>query len=287
MLESLSESIGGKRRSLYQRLHRPVSKTKEKIRHAHAPHAVKHRAAPADSFLACRYELKYLISDTQAAAIEHFIRPYLHLDHYCKTRPLGSYPIMSLYLDSPQMHLCRQTLEGRKNRFKLRIRSYTDDPDYPRFFEIKRRMNAIVIKSRARVIHPDVGAVVSRLALPPAAYREDEKVLRQFQFYMMSINAGPVVRIRYQRRAYEGDTENRVRVTFDRQLEYDVGNASDVSLDGSDWQSHRTPAVILEIKFTDRFPVWLSQMARCFNLRQISISKYVTSVKHSRLMFDH
>jgi SPX domain protein involved in polyphosphate accumulation len=194
---------------------------------------------------------------------------------------------MSLYLDSPHLHLCRQTLEGRKNRFKLRIRSYTDDPDYPRFFEIKRRMNAIIIKSRARVIHPDVAGVVSRLALPSAAYREDEQVLRQFQFYMKSINAGPVVRVRYQRRAYEGDTENRVRVTFDRRLEYDVSNTCDVSLDTSGWQSHRMSAVILEIKFTQRFPAWLSQMAKCFNLRQISISKYVTSVKHSSLMFSH
>ena len=273
---------------MYGRLRGPGSKTEHETHHRHAADAVEHRpSGSADSFLPCRYEFKYLIGESQAAAIEHFIRPYLHLDHYCKTQTLGSYPIMSLYLDSPQLHLCRQTLEGRKNRFKLRIRSYTDDPDYPRFFEIKRRMNAIIIKSRARVIHPDVAAVVSRLALPPATYREDEKVLRQFQFYMKSINAGPVVRIRYQRRAYEGDTENRVRVTFDRRLEYDVSNTSEVSLDASGWQSHRMPAVILEIKFTERFPVWLSQMAKCFNLRQISISKYVTSVKHSCLMFNH
>jgi hypothetical protein len=287
MLESLSESIGRKRRNLYGLLHRPHPKTEDGSGHRHAGSTVKHRSGPADSLLACRYELKYLISESQAAAIEHFIRPYLHPDHYCKIQPTGSYPIMSLYLDSPHLHLCRQTLEGRKNRFKLRIRSYTDDPDYPRFFEIKRRMNAIIIKSRARVIHPDVAGVVSRLALPSAAYREDEQVLRQFQFYMKSINAGPVVRVRYQRRAYEGDTENRVRVTFDRRLEYDVSNTCDVSLDTSGWQSHRMSAVILEIKFTQRFPAWLSQMAKCFNLRQISISKYVTSVKHSSLMFSH
>ncbi|MHC4575120.1 MAG: VTC domain-containing protein [Planctomycetota bacterium] len=237
-----------------------------------------------DNLLACRYELKYRISESKARAIERFIKPYLHLDHYCKLQPAGAYPIVTLYLDSVDMRLCRQTLEGNKNRFKLRIRSYTNDVNYPRFFEIKRRMNAIIIKTRARVMHQDVANLLSRLSVPSEKFETDEHVLQQFQLYMKSVNAGPVMRVRYVRRAYEGDTENRVRVTFDRELAFKVSREPEVTLDGRDWQRYASNGAILEIKFTARYPAWLSQMARCFNLRQESISKYVTSVKQSCLM---
>jgi len=232
----------------------------------------------------CRYEMKYRISEAKACAIERFVKPYLHLDHYCKLQPSGTYPIVSLYLDSHNLRLCRQTLEGNKNRFKLRIRSYTDDLTYPRFFEIKRRMNVIIIKCRAKVRHQDMETVLSGLSLPTQDYSEDEQTLKQFLLYTKSINAGPVVRVRYVRRAYEDDSENRVRVTFDRQLAYNVGRALDVSFEGRGWQRHSSNGVILEIKFTARYPAWLSQMVRCLDLQQKSISKYATSIKQSCLM---
>ncbi|MHC4168693.1 MAG: VTC domain-containing protein, partial [Planctomycetota bacterium] len=123
-----------------------------------------------DRTLACRYELKYHITETQAAAIAEFIKPFVQLDRYCKLQPSRDYPIVSLYLDSAGLQLCRESLTGHKNRFKLRIRSYTDEPEYPRFFEIKRRMNTIIIKSRARVMEPDVETLLAGLPLPPQNY---------------------------------------------------------------------------------------------------------------------
>jgi hypothetical protein len=239
---------------------------------------------PIDRTLGCRYELKYQISEAKAAAVAHFIRPYLHLDHYCKSRPDKNYPVLTLYLDSKRLHLCRQTMEGQKNRFKLRIRSYTDELTYPRFFEIKRRMNALVIKSRARVMHPDVEEVLSGAPLSKPVYRSDEETLKQFQFYSRSIAAEPVLRVRYVRQAYEGDTENRVRVTFDRELSFNTEPGRNLSLGGNGWQRHSGNIVILEIKFPSRYPAWLSQMAKCLNLRQQSISKYVSSVNQSFLL---
>jgi SPX domain protein involved in polyphosphate accumulation len=231
--------------------------------------------------LACRYELKYQIGESKAEAVLQFIKPYLRLDHYCKLQPSGAYPIVTLYLDSGDMQLCRQTLEGKKNRFKLRVRSYTDRPDYPRYFEIKRRMNAIVIKSRARVMYPDITSLLSGWSLPPQDYKTDAETLNQFQLYMKSMNARPVIRVRYVRRAYEGDSENRVRVTFDRRLAYKVSSSPEVIFGDSGWRRHGSDVVILEIKFTQRYPIWLSRMVKYFNLRQQSLSKYVSSVKES------
>jgi len=239
-----------------------------------------------DRTLRCRHELKYHISESKAEAIAQFIKPYLQLDRYCKLHRSGDYPIVSLYLDSNDLQLCRESLGGHKNRFKLRIRSYTDEPDYPRFLEIKRRINTIIMKSRARVMHSDVPTLLAALHLPSQNYTADTETINQFQFYMNNIKARPAVLVRYTRQAYEGGLENRVRVTFDRELAYHVTSLPEVRLAGGAWQrnSYTLGGVILEIKFTAHYPVWLNRMVKCFNLRQQSISKYASSIKESCLL---
>jgi len=245
---------------------------------------VKEWGEPTDRAFRWRQELKYRISESKAEAVAQFIKPYLHLDRYCKLQRGSAYPIVSLYLDSNDLLLCRESLTGQKNRYKLRVRSYTDEPDYPCFFEIKRRMNTTILKSRARVMHHDVATLLSGVSLPPQNYRaDDEEALRQFQLYVDSINAGPVIQIRYMRQAYEGDSDNRVRVTFDRRLCYKVTTAPKVALNGRGWQHHSISldGVILEIKFTGLYPAWISQLVKCCDLQQQPISKYVSSVKES------
>ncbi len=236
----------------------------------------------ADRTLWCRYEMKYVISGSKAVAIARFIEPYLKLDHYCRSQPNCAYPIVSLYLDSDNLQLCRESLRGHLKRFKLRIRSYSDEPAYPRFFEIKRRVNTVIIKTRARVMHHDVAALLAGQCVSPLQnYKTEVDALKQFLLYMKSVNAKPKVLVRYMRRAYEGDMENRVRVTFDRQLAYKVSEDPEVLLSGQGWQHNPITlrGVILEIKFTGRYPAWLGRMAQYFDLRQQSVSKYATSIK--------
>lgn len=237
-----------------------------------------------DRTLWCRYEMKYVISQSKAAAIERFIQPYLKLDRYCKCRPDAAYPIVSLYLDSDNMQLCRESLRGHLKRFKLRVRSYSDEHDCPRFFEVKRRANTIIIKSRARVMHQDVADLLSGRYIPPVRnYKTEADALKQFQLYMKSIVAKPKVLIRYIRRAYESDTENRLRITFDRQLAYRASSDSQVLFNGKGWRDNSVTLrdVILEIKFTGRYPAWLGRMVRYFDLRHQSMSKYATSVQRA------
>jgi SPX domain protein involved in polyphosphate accumulation len=240
----------------------------------------------ADRTLSCRHELKYHISELKAKAIAEFVKPYLQVDRYCKLQRSGDYPIVSLYLDSDTLQLCQESLRGYKNRFKLRIRSYTDEPDYPRFFEIKRRINTIINKSRARVMDRDVPTLLAGLSLPPQNYTADIGTINQFQLYMKTIGARPMVLIRYMRQAFEGTSENKVRVTFDRQLAYCVTNRPEVRLGGRGWQRnpYTSGGVILEIKFTNSYPAWLSQMVKYFNLEQQSISKFASSITDSRLL---
>ncbi|MEN6576056.1 MAG: polyphosphate polymerase domain-containing protein [Phycisphaerales bacterium] len=236
-----------------------------------------------DGMLACRYEMKYLVTESEAAAITGYVRPFLEYDKYSKLQRGGMYPIVSLYLDSPDLQLCRESLFGVKNRFKLRIRSYTDEPEYPRFFEIKRRINRVIMKSRARVTDQDVAVLLRGKLLPPQGYTTDEAALSQFQFYVAAIHAGPMILIRYLRQAFESASENRVRVTFDRELHYKVTSEPQVRLGGSGWQYNDLTVgyAIVEIKFTGCYPEWLSRLVRDFNLEARSISKFATSMEQS------
>jgi hypothetical protein len=233
-----------------------------------------------DRVMGCRYELKYVTDEAKAEALTQFIKPYLQVDRYSKLQWGEGYPITSLYLDSDDLRLCWESLTGIKNRFKLRIRSYTDELDYPRFFEIKRRINTVIVKSRARVMDRDVPALLAGLPLPPQNYSADTEALDQFQLYINSIKAKPKILIRYMRRAYEGDSETRVRVTFDSKLCYCVTDAPEVRFGGRGWQENTLTigGVILEIKFTNRYPPWLGRMVECLDLRQEAISKYATSI---------
>ncbi|MCJ7729108.1 MAG: polyphosphate polymerase domain-containing protein [Sedimentisphaerales bacterium] len=241
-------------------------------------------AAAADGTLRCRFEMKYQISEVKAAAVEHFIQPYLSPDHYCKLQPTGSYPIVSLYLDSPDLKLCRESVTGKKNRFKLRIRGYNDDPAYPKFFEIKRRLNFVIVKDRQRVIPRDVARLLSGGPLPEQYYSTEQESLKQFLFYLHCLNARPLIQVRYIRRAYVDDSETRVRITFDRELSFRMCDQPTVMLGGPGWQRHSINDVILEIKFTSRFPAWLTRMVRCLDLQQQSFSKYVNCINGASSM---
>jgi hypothetical protein len=244
------------------------------------PKAPPAKKVTADRMLACRYEMKYLIDEIRAAGIARYIRPFLQPDRYSKLQRGGMYPIVSLYVDAPDLQLCRESLTGQKNRFKLRIRSYTDEPEYPRFFEIKRRINQVILKSRARVTDGDVPILLKGRSLPPQGYTTDENALNQFQLYVASIHAGPMVLIRYLRQAFEGTSEDRVRVTFDREICYKVTHEPNVRLGGSGWQQNAltTCHTVLEIKFTGCYPAWLPRLVRDFELEVTPVSKYATSI---------
>ncbi len=98
-----------------------------------------------------RFEMKYLITESSADAIRDYLRGPLTLDEHDDPNNPQGYAVCSLYLDSPQLTLYDQTIKGHKNRFKLRIRFYDNDPDGPAFLEIKRRENEVIRKQRATV----------------------------------------------------------------------------------------------------------------------------------------
>jgi len=239
----------------------------------------------SDITLSSRYECKYLISPLLVPEIREFIQPFMQPDRFAALREGHRYPVCSLYLDSQDLLLYQQTVGGEKNRFKLRIRSYSDLWSSPVFFEVKRKINNIVQKRRARLVRCDAADFLEQRmdgsgfhAVPTPA---DD--LEYFACHMELAAARPLLRVRYRREAYESKGGDPVRITIDTELMHAVTLDTDLSHEHGRWVSTPVDGNILEIKFTEMFPSWIRDLVQMFGLKQQPVPKYVMSVDHMML----
>ncbi|HEY4415629.1 MAG TPA: polyphosphate polymerase domain-containing protein [Verrucomicrobiae bacterium] len=231
-----------------------------------------------DNLQTQRLELKYLIPESAALAVRDYISTHLTLDEFGVGQPDLSYPIHSLYLDSGDLSLYWQTVNGNKNRYKLRVRYYDDKPDSPVFFEIKRRMNEAILKQRGGVTRAGAAELLAG-RMPPMEdmLSEDPRhlcALQNFCQMMVQIQARPMALVNYRREAWVSTHNNSVRVTMDRQVELDLDATSCMSAKMADPVCVFGKEVILELKFTGRFPAWFGDLVRHFGVRQCSAAKY-------------
>src|SRR5436190_8710120 len=175
-----------------------------------------------DKLQASRFELKYIIQEDTALRIRDYVQAYLELDEYGVGKPNYSYPVHSLYLDSDDLKLYWNTINGAKNRFKLRIRFYNNNPDTPVFFEIKRRMNNCILKKRGGVRRDSVPLLLAgQMPEPRFLVSKEPKnffAVQDFCRLMQEIGAKPKVHIAYLREAYVPHDDNSARLTMDREV---------------------------------------------------------------------
>lgn len=239
-----------------------------------------------DRLQATRFELKYHVSPETAVRIRDFLSSYLELDEYSRSRPQNSYHNHSVYLDSDDLLIYWDVVNSNKNRFKLRFRYYDDQPGSPVFFEVKRRMNDAILKQRGPVRQEAVPLLLAG-QLPEPEHLLSSKpqhlgAVQQFCRLMHDTRAVPKVRVSYLREAWISTADNSVRVTLDREV---VGHPyfepyASAKIDSSvaDCVMPFEPMVILELKFTGRFPDWFRTLVEIFQVMQRGSAKYADSV---------
>jgi hypothetical protein len=231
-----------------------------------------------DKLQASRFEQKYIITEETALQVREFVRSYLELDENGVGKPNYSYPVHSLYLDSDDLKLYWSTINGDKNRFKLRLRFYNDNPDTPVFFEIKRRMNNCILKQRGGVRRdavqflldgqfPEINHLVSQNPKQLVA-------LQNFCQLMHQMHVSPKVHIAYMREAYVPHDDNSARLTMDRMVRAEPELVPRLSTRMQDPVVVWGNEIVLELKFTNRFPEWFAELVRVFGLRQCGAAKY-------------
>ncbi len=227
-----------------------------------------------------RYEFKYVVDEATAGQIRRRAGVWMEPDSAADD---GRYRVTSLYLDRADWLLARQTFEGLRERFKLRLRFYsgmgdTPSPDDVRWFaEIKQRIGKTIRKIRV----PTTVDRARSLAVGDPAQPGDGALFRSLA---ERIDAGPKLWVRYDREALSSPWGDGARLTFDRNIEVQTPQA--ITKPGRDpvdpllavpgeWRYvDLEQPVVVEMKFNDAYPHWMRQITEQLYLRRVSCSKY-------------
>ena len=238
---------------------------------------------PQDHHLqAQRFELKYQIPPELARPMREFIACYLEPDDYSVGCENYSYSIHNLYLDSDDLHTHRATVNGDKNRFKLRLRYYDDESASPVFFEIKQRDNDCILKKRCGVRREAVSWLLAgQLPAPEHLISRETRhqvALERFIELKQLIQASPRLHNHYLREAWVSPHDNSVRVTFDRNIRVEPCFHGRVETAMLAPRRIYPDVVVLELKFTGRYPNWFRELVERFGLMRATASKYCGGV---------
>ena len=229
-----------------------------------------------------RFELKYAVPETTALKVRDFVRSYLDVDEYGEGQADFSYPVHSLYLDSDLLTIYWGTINGNKNRFKLRLRFYEDMPRAPVFFEIKRRMNDAILKQRGGVKREAVDWILAghlpKLEHVSSKNPKDLVALQRFSSLLKEYRAIPKAHIAYMREAWVSPHDNSLRVTIDRHVRCCPEPTASLSTQMKNEAIVFGKQAIVELKFTGRFPNWLRELVRVCGLTQSSAAKYADGI---------
>ena len=231
-----------------------------------------------------RFEFKYLVPHRVVARLTDELEGYVHPDPNWTDE--WGYPVRSIYWDSDGLALFWEKIEGLKYRRKLRFRTYGDGSHV--FIEIKQRLDRTVQKRRAVWPLERVQEVFGHTPESESPLVEDDDpIVSEAILLRHRYRLRPRMAIAYSRKAYYGTYEPDLRITFDRRVHYlhthvDIGQP----LEGGKYLVDPR-LVIMEIKYSDRIPLWLCKLVSRHGLQMIRLSKYCTAVDftyfHNRL----
>jgi hypothetical protein len=234
-----------------------------------------------------RYERKFAVTEATARAVRQFVSSYLVPDEHMAGEGPDGYRVCSLYLDTPHLGLYRQSQQGVKNRYKLRIRFYDEGPDSPAFLEIKKRTTETVHKLRAVVTKQSAARLLRGGRLGDADLLSNgdasHRAVTEFCACCDRLHAEGVAFVSYRREALVSESAEGVRVTFDRHV---VGHRylAGCGLEPPPAVSAPvTRGVVLELKYNGRAPRWMHDLVTSLSLQRRSFPKYVLCVDALRI----
>lgn len=187
--------------------------------------------------------------------------------------------IRTTYLDSPDLHSYREYVERRPLRTKVRIRQYGRNGQVNGvcWVEIKVKRQRKTAKRRFRCTPENVielieGRDVREDVLSQnSGKRTAMEIFEAARELILKRRLRPVVRVDYERMAFQHPTEPESRITLDREIRFRAATGS--ARAGHD-------GVILEAKHADLEPEWLSDFFRALTLEESSrFSKFARAVQ--------
>ena len=243
--------------------------------------------------LITRYELKYTITEQEAAAIRHYIQDFFSLDRHAPPED-GGYTVNNLYLETPDLKFYYDVKFRKLLRCKPRVRYYGQHPEDLAWLELKYKNNNVIWKFR-RPIPADEWPGVLEFSGSDGRPLYVNGMIDSFEDFVWLSGALPILHVRYFREPYVSDINDYGRVTFDRRLSYRMAGGS-LSLDPekADFLYYDDPVtastqgspVILEIKVETNVPQWAINLISDFNLTQRGFSKYCYVIDNNYELFS-
>lgn len=211
------------------------------------------------------FEMKCLLDEATATALEKQLASHLQIDQFCARSDSGQYQIITLATDTSDYSVFKRS-PGFGQR-KFRVRRYGSESWG--YLERKTRRGNRVRKIRSKI---DLSELVK--LQEPALEESDSWEGDWFRMAVRQRMLQPVCLMSYERRAWFGNSENGpVRLTFDRNLL--AGLTSGWSTDASGLVLPVTDrSVICEFKFSGAMPVLFKSAIQQFGLNPGGFSKY-------------
>lgn len=211
-----------------------------------------------------RYELKYILTNEEYQLILNKVIEYLTPDKY------GEITIQSLYYDTDNYRLIRNSIEKPIYKEKLRIRSYglaTNDSKI--FLELKKKYDKIVYKRRIELPYMNLNKIFFSLDNHGQIGKEIKYFCSHYE------NLKPSMLLLYDRMAYI-NKDLDLRITFDKNVRYRKDNLNLTSnLDGISLLEDGK--VLMEIKTSRAYPLWLVRLLNENHIYKTRFSKYGTA----------
>ncbi|MDC3135779.1 VTC domain-containing protein [Candidatus Pelagibacter sp.] len=211
-----------------------------------------------------RFEKKFFIDFTQEMKIKKKFKNIfdLEFDH--------GYYCYSLYFDDLNFSTLRQKQEGNTKRHKIRLRTYFSDLNDKIDswnLEIKSKDNNTVKKRKISFSHQEV---LDNLKKKNYSFFSNNFVETSKTYYE------PVYITLYFREAFISKIIPHCRITFDKSIrcfKYDYDILGQLNIDQNFILDPKL--ILLELKYSNFLPKFISEFFTYLNLDQVTFSKYV------------
>jgi SPX domain protein involved in polyphosphate accumulation len=226
-----------------------------------------------------RLEYKYLVPLRSMDRLRNDLLKYLDYDEYAAARPDKEYTVRSIYLDTHDYKCYYEKLDGLHTRKKFRIRGYnTQDENNQIFFEIKRKNDNFISKSRAGMYYQDLHEVLKNTMNAPNLIERGEDDFEYFYYYYQLRHLEPKVLVVYDREPFECKFGSKLRITFDKNLRSKSVDNYLYLYDESNLRNVYRTEFVFEVKFFQVLPQWINRVLGKYDLTRLAVSKYTSSI---------
>lgn len=222
-----------------------------------------------------RHEYKYIIDSVEAAILEMRAAGLLQRDRHAGHA--GTYLIKSLYFDDYEDSCFWEKEDGYNERSKFRIRYYNNDSNYLRL-EKKSKKNGMCCKESV-CITKEMCREFMKGGIPQVEENMSEKMKELFT-EMRIRKLQPKVIVIYERAPYVCSMGN-VRVTFDRSLSSSNDISHFLDRDLIVRPVMQRGESLMEIKWDEVLPEYISTQLSLDSLQWNSFSKYCLCRKYN------